>query len=76
MACDIPVIVWKKSALADYVEENKIGITIDSLDEIDTILNNMKKNDYLELLKNVKIISNKVTKGKNIIDALSTIEKE
>jgi len=33
----LPVIVWKESAMAKFVEENNIGYTIHSLSEIDEI---------------------------------------
>ncbi|NRO11242.1 Beta-1,6-galactofuranosyltransferase WbbI [Lactobacillus helveticus] len=33
LASGIPVIIWKKAAEAKFVEENKVGITVDSLED-------------------------------------------
>ena len=34
LASGIPVIIWSKAALAEFIEKNKCGITVDSLYEI------------------------------------------
>ena len=70
LASGIPVIVWSESALADFVEQNKIGFTITSLDELDTIFESMTKEDYQIYLKNVKTIQKRVTNGNFLREAL------
>ena len=35
LASQKPLIVWNQSALANFVEDNKLGITIDSLEDIE-----------------------------------------
>ncbi len=75
IASGIPVIVWKKSALASFVKENKIGFSVNSLEELDDIFDKMNEKDYKEYLKNVKKIQNQVTKGHFLDKALKKCEE-
>lgn len=59
MAAGLPVIVWRKSAVADFVKKYNVGYIINSLDEIDSI----NTNDYNEKKKNVQAIRNNVING-------------
>ena len=59
MATGIPVIVWKKSAIAKFVSENNIGYTISSIYDI----NNIKLDEYNKKLKNVENIKNNIRNG-------------
>lgn len=63
LANDLPVITWKKAGLAKYVEDNKIGFTVDALTEIDGILSKMSSEQYDEILTNVKSIGEKIRNG-------------
>jgi len=61
--CELPIIIWKKAALADFVEENKIGICISSLEELNERLRNLSSDDYAEMKANVKVISKRLSEG-------------
>lgn len=50
--CELPVIIWNKAALADFVRENGIGICIDSLEDLEDILNSLSEEQYLEMKEN------------------------
>jgi len=39
LASNMPIIIWKKAALADFVFQNNIGIVIESLEDIGDCLN-------------------------------------
>ena len=54
LSSGIPVIIWKAAAEAKYVEENGVGITVDSLRELSVILNSLSSERYQELVENVK----------------------
>lgn len=73
MACGIPVIVWKKSALAEFVEKNEIGIAINSLKELDNFFKKLSLDDYNRYCKNVSKINKKVVNGKFLINAIEKI---
>lgn len=49
--CQLPVIIWNKAALADFVRENGIGICVDSLEELEKILNTLSEEEYAEMKK-------------------------
>ncbi len=69
IAAGLPVIVWRKAAIADFVLENNIGYTISNIYDI----NNIDFSDYAEKKKNVDAISNKVRNGfytKKVIDEI------
>ncbi len=61
--CEMPVIIWKKAGMAPFVEKNKIGITVDSLFDLKTILNSLSTDQYKEMKNNVAIIKEKISQG-------------
>lgn len=54
LAAGIPVLVWSQAAVAEFVKENKIGLTIDSLEEIESLLASLSQENYATILANVK----------------------
>lgn len=70
LAAGIPVIVWKKSALAKFIEENNLGLTVNSLYEIDENIRLMKNEEFDEIKNNVKLISYKLRAGTFLEEAL------
>lgn len=67
VAAGIPVIVWSKSAIAEFVTLNNIGYTINNLYDI----NKLKIDDYDIKKSNILKLSNKVRNGyftKKVID--------
>lgn len=69
----IPVVVWKKSALAKFVEENEIGIAIDNLENLNEKINKISEKQYKKMLENVDNISVKTKTGAYLSKALNTI---
>ena len=63
LASGIPVIIWSKAALAEFIEKNKCGITVDSLYEIADKLKSMTDKEYEDIKKNVQAISPKLKNG-------------
>ena len=59
IAAGLPVIVWRKAAVADFVKKYNIGYTIGNIYDI----NNIDFSDYEEKLKNVQELSEKVRSG-------------
>lgn len=73
LASGLPVFVWKRAGLADFVEENQCGFAVESLDEITEILEKLTKEEYEKLLVNVKRVSENVRKGyylKKVLDEM------
>jgi len=61
--CELPVIIWDKAALADFVRENNIGICISSLEDLNEVLKNLSPKDYREMKANVQIIAKRLSEG-------------
>lgn len=73
IAAGLPVIVWRKSAIADFVKKHNIGYVISNLYEI----NEIDFKDYDIKRNNVKELSKKVRAGyytKNIIEQITKEE--
>lgn len=69
--CELPVIIWSEAALASFVSKHKIGICVDSLEELDVILSKLTLQQYAEMQKNVVEISRKLAKGNYFTSAVS-----
>ena len=66
----LPLIIWQNAALAPVIEEEGIGITIDSLNDLDDILNNITKEHYAFMKENVSRINAQISTGHNLRTAL------
>lgn len=78
IASGMPIIIWKGSALSDYVESEKIGISINNLDELDRAVEAINEERYNEMVKNCLKIRAKVIKGiflKNVLKEICKNDK-
>lgn len=73
LAAGIPVIVWSKSALAQFVHDNNCGISIDSLSDIKKSIEHLSETDYSSLLTSVSNIKKKLNDGYFIKEALKKL---
>lgn len=62
-----PIITWKKAAIAQFVNENGIGIVIDSLNELNYI---DLRIGYDKMKKNVMLVKDQISKGIYLENAL------
>ncbi len=72
--CGLPVIIWKKAALAEFVRINHIGICVASLADLDSVLNTLSTQEYNEMKENVKKISERLRQGYYILKALDEVK--
>lgn len=70
IAAGIPVIVWSKSAVAEFVNKNNIGITINNLNELSKKLDSIDENSYNVMVDNIRKIKINVINGKNLESVL------
>lgn len=73
LAAGIPVIVWSKSAISDFVNKNNVGITVDSLYELEEKITNIKSEEYSVMLDNAKKLSAKLKEGYFLSNALNSL---
>lgn len=57
ISANLPVITWSQAAIADFVKSKGIGIIIDDLKNLDSVLNNITKDEYEKMVENVQKIS-------------------
>ena len=63
LASNLPVIIWKEAAEAKFVEKNKVGITVSSLKELESILANLSEKEYNEYATNALKVGKKLVNG-------------
>lgn len=74
LAAGIPVIVWGEAAISKFVSNNKVGITIHSLNELGNKIENMSQEEYLEIKNNCDKISQLIRSGYYMKKALKLVE--
>lgn len=72
IAAGIPTIVWRKSAIADFVKKENIGYVISNIYDI----NNIDLEDYEEKRRNVNKIRKDVLKGQYTVRVINKILKK
>ena len=73
LACRLKIIVWKESAMAKFVEENKIGIVINNLYEIEEKINALSDEVVKVYENNVKLISENIRNGMMMVNAFNML---
>lgn len=74
LAVGLPVVVWKQSATAEFVINEKIGIVVDSLYDLPKRLKNISQDNYNEMKKNAIRIGERIRGGKYLEQALMIAE--
>lgn len=74
LSSNIPVIIWEKAALADFVVKNGVGFTVKSLSEISDKIDNLSEDDYRQMVANTIKIGEKLRQGYYLKKAIDQIE--
>lgn len=74
LAAGIPVIVWKESAIADFVKDNGVGVCISSLNDISD-LPKCTSDEYKAMLINAKNMSESIRVGAYLKKAICEVIK-
>lgn len=69
--CGLPVLIWSNAALCEFITSSGIGIAIDSLEDIPRILSEMSREKYTIMAENVRKMSEKISQGYFLKQALS-----
>lgn len=72
LASGMPVVVWSKAAIADFILENKAGIVVDSLYELEESLSKVSAEEYSEMLRNAREIGKRLREGFYFYKAIDT----
>ena len=65
-----PVILWSQAAMAPFIRENGAGLCIDSLKDLDHILQELTDDDYRRMSRQAKAIGQRLAQGYYIRRAL------
>ncbi|MFA6829166.1 MAG: hypothetical protein WCR67_00440 [Bacilli bacterium] len=76
MATGKPVIVWSGSSIADFVIDNRIGIAVNSLNDIAPLLSKVSVSEYLQMKKNILPIRKDVISGLHLSRVILESMKE
>ncbi|PGR03776.1 sugar transferase [Priestia megaterium] len=74
LSCGIPVVIWRKAALAPFIQRNNLGLCVDSLKEMDQLLSSITDEEYRNMKLNAVEIANKVRTGFFIKEAIKKAE--
>lgn len=77
LSSGIPVITWRKAAIADFIMANHVGIVVDSLTNIDAVLSTISKTQYNQMKSNAETIARRLRTGyytKHALNSLRTIK--
>lgn len=76
LSSGIPVIVWSQSALAPVVESLGVGFAVDSLADIEPMLNKLSDVDDRRMKAAALLVAIKLRSGQMIQTAVSSIEQQ
>lgn len=76
MAAGVPVVVCRQAAIADVVRDQELGVVVDSLRELTSVLQAMTAERYEKFVQNVGVVSHRVRNGEYLREALASAEHE
>ena len=73
LAAGLPVIIWKEAALASFVEENGVGVTVSSLYEIKEAIDSISDAEYEQMKLNARRVGMRLREGYYLRSAIEKI---
>lgn len=73
LSLGLPIVVWKEAAIAKFITENKIGVTISNFQELEELPKKVDPETYKTYLDNIKTVSERVRSGYFLSTALKTL---
>lgn len=69
----LPVIVWSKAAVAPIIQKEGIGLCIDSLSELNTLLGSITPEQMKQMRENVRRVSDRLRSGQFFREAVQGV---
>ena len=76
MAAGLPVILWRQSALADFVEQSGVGLLTDSLQDLDGLIRSVSPARYDRMCRQAELTGADVRRGAYLTTALKQAESK
>lgn len=70
----LPIIIWKKAALAKFIEDMGVGIAVESLKDIPEEINSLSLEDYTAMRERTDRLSEMIRRGEFMNNALALAE--
>ncbi|MBR2669797.1 MAG: hypothetical protein IKE36_08415 [Solobacterium sp.] len=74
VASGLPVIVWNEAAIAEYVDNNGIGIITDSISNLEELIH-VPDEQYTQMQENVLRLRKNIINGSHLTHILEEIER-
>lgn len=75
LVAGMPIIIWDKSALAKLIQENHLGVTVASLDEIPKKISSLSSENYLDMVNNVYLFRNGLIQGNMFKNSMKEVKR-
>ena len=59
--------------MANFVLEKECGISVESLLDLEEVLDNLSQEEYQDLVKNAKAVGQKIREGSYLLSALQVL---
>lgn len=73
LAAHIPLIVWKNSAIAEFVKKNHLGVCVDSLSDISITLSSLSQTEKKEIFQSVLSFGSDIRQGHRLSSIIEDI---
>lgn len=74
LSSGIPVIIWSQAAMADFIKKHDVGLVVDDLTQLDSILASLSQTDYQRMKTNTIKLASKLRQGYFTKKALKAAE--
>lgn len=71
----IPILAWSQAAIAEFINQHQIGITVDRIDSLSKELSTISEEQYFTMKKNVLELRKKLIHGEFLKRVLKEIER-
>ena len=72
----LPIVIWSGAALAGFVVDQGIGVTIDRLEELQTLADRVDNDSYLSMVDQVQALRQKVGAGGFLSSAAGRLARD
>lgn len=76
LSSGLPIIIWKEAALADFILDHGVGIAIDDLNKLDSILGDVTPSQYAEMRQRADKLATKLRQGHFTTTAVRAITQQ
>lgn len=76
LSSGLPILIWKEAALADFVLNHGVGIAVDDLNHLDTILAKVTPAQYAQIRQRADKLAVKLRQGYFTTTAVRAITKQ